>query len=413
MLPSPKDAFHLRHGSLTTDRASVLFVIGGSLDYSAWHDQPKLRGSALKEAILDSPVSEFVQSSLLELLQAESVDDDEMPQLMIRALDLAAERFFNSIKKRAQVQTNELRAEAEGFVEGHERRWGPGLDWLRLHRQCCLEAGQEFQAEFLKHDDYVHDQLLGVLMRLHANACRIQGEIITLLAAGYPDGAYARWRTLHEIAVTAIILHDAGENAARDYIRFGLVQAVKGMNGYQATATRMRREPYSQQELDEANALMKRICEESDFDFSSRNGWARKYLKSSKFQNLQKAAGLEHWINDYSSASRDVHTDFRRMQSLIGMHTVEEDALLCGPSSYGLAEPAHSAAISLMQATIAFILAHQDRPKSSLDFSASLVFAKVIGMLTDEVGEVFGEIHKEQSAVGRPVVKKAKRTEDS
>lgn len=33
--------------------------------------------------------------------------------------------------------------------------------------------------------------------------------------------------------------------------------------------------------------------------------------------------------------------------------------------------------------------------------------------LTDEVGSVFEEIHKEQAATGRPVVEHAKRREDS
>ncbi len=65
--------------------------------------------------------------------------------------------------------------------------------------QISIEAGMEFQKYFLTFPEYMADPLLGVLMRQHANACRITGEIILMLKGGYPDGAIARWRTLFEI----------------------------------------------------------------------------------------------------------------------------------------------------------------------------------------------------------------------
>lgn len=345
----------------------------------------------------DLTIQQLVHDAVVALLEEAGDDVENIEPLVTQAIDSVASRLFDSIAGLAPDQVKELHSDIDAFQVRHEARWGKGLEWLRLHRHYCIEAGQQFQSEFLKHPKFVHDPLLGVLMRLHASACRIQGEIITLLAAGYPDGAFARWRTLHEIAVTASVLRDAGENAAVDYIKFGIVQAVNGMNGFQETAARMKREAYRPEEIQEANALRERLMAESDIDFKSRNGWARKYIGSSKFEKLQAAAGLAHWRNDYSLASRDVHTDFRQMHAFLAMSGIHPSVLLAGPSDSGIVEPAHSAAITLMQATVAFIFARNGDSDCPIDFSSSVVIGRVLQRLTDEVGRVFMELHERRN----------------
>ena len=44
---------------------------------------------------------------------------------------------------------------------------------------------------------------------LQRRGCQVSAEIVTRLAAGFADGAMARWRTLFEIAVIVDILHGA------------------------------------------------------------------------------------------------------------------------------------------------------------------------------------------------------------
>lgn len=58
----------------------------------------------------------------------------------------------------------------------------------------------------MEKQDYLFEALTG----LHARACRVAVEIHHLLAGGFPMGALARCRTLHEIAVTMMILADFG-----------------------------------------------------------------------------------------------------------------------------------------------------------------------------------------------------------
>ena len=56
-------------------------------------------------------------------------------------------------------------------------------------------------------------------MHLHANACLVTSEVITLLEAGYSSGATARWRSLHEVAVYAMFIVKHGPGTAERYLR--------------------------------------------------------------------------------------------------------------------------------------------------------------------------------------------------
>lgn len=337
-------------------------------------------------------VHALVDSALRGLLQ--SAPDVTDPEHALRqALDVAAEELFQSILKLSSDLAERDRAEHDAFLSRNRERWGRGFDLLRIFRHINLEAGQLFQEEFLQYEHFRREPLLGVLLRLHAHACRIFGEIITLLDAGYPDGAFARWRSLHEIAVTGIVLRENGAAAAEDYRLYGVVQAVAGMNSFQETAVEMGREEYSAEELKAASELSTRILSARGDDFRSRNGWARRYIGSSKFENLQRAAGLEKWRADYKFASRDIHTDYREMGSLLAMAEAKTDLLVCGQSNSGIVEPAHSAAITLLRVTTTLVLTHSENGDCPIDYTNSIVLVKVLGFLLDEIGHVFLELH--------------------
>lgn len=332
---------------------------------------------------------------IAERLGTEVVDTELIAK---QAIESVAESIFDSMIAQAREHQDQSQRDLAEFQARHEAKWKRGFWWLHLHRYACIDAGREFQREFLAHERYLHDPLFGVLIRLHAHACRIQAEVISLLAAGYPDGAFARWRTLHEIAVTAIVLREAGERAAVDYIKFGIVQAVNGMHSFQETADRMGRRPYTVEEIRRANATRDEMTADSDVDFKSRNGWARKYVGTSRFEKLQRAAGLDHWRTDYSFASRDIHADFRQMSALLAMSKAAPEVLLVGPSDTGIVEPAHSGAIALMQTTVAFITARNEDEDCPIDFSTSVVMSKVLQRMTDEVGQVFLKLSEDQGA---------------
>lgn len=220
-------------------------------------------------------------------------------------------------------------------------------------------------------------------MRQHANACRIAGEIILLLKGGYPDGALARWRSLFEISVTCLVINKYGCDAAKDYIRHGLIKAVEGMEEYQKTAKEMNLQPYDENEISAAIAFKEQIS-----DGESHFHWARKYAGFSKLEKLREDVGLGKWSHNYKLASRNVHADYSEMLSLFAMCEAKQDMLLVGQSNSGMIEPAHMTAITLAQITSAFLTAHIHED-NELDYTNSTLFLMLIQHYVDAVGESF------------------------
>ena len=288
-------------------------------------------------------------------------------------------------------QVEHFNTKDDGFRERCYKKWKPGFDVFQIFRHFCIEIGSLFQKEFCQYEAYLHDPLLGVLMRQHAHSCRIMGEVEVLLRNGYPDGALARWRALHEIAVTSILIQKHGRPIAEDFIRFGIVEAVKGMETYQETAVDMAREPYVKAELDKARKSRDEILENRR-EFNSRGGWAIPYVGAGRFEKLQECAGLAKWKNDYKWASQNVHANYREMRKLLGMAEAKEDVLLVGSSNSGFTTPAHSSAIALGQVTSVFLTCYIDDDHCPIDYTFVSVCLPTMNFLIQEIGQKFIEV---------------------
>jgi len=115
-------------------------------------------------------------------------------------------------RKSSQRLLQEHRTATSGFEERLQARWATPLDslehlWLRAH----AEAGRhncEQRPGAAKDQDYEFD----ALARLHARASRASSEALVLLRSGYADGAYTRWRTVHEV----VVMRRAGFHGHRD-----------------------------------------------------------------------------------------------------------------------------------------------------------------------------------------------------
>ena len=87
------------------------------------------------------------------------------------------------------------------------RRWGTALDayymvTLGAAELGALAAQPRPQATF--------DSVSKALILLQAQACQTSFEVHALLTAGFPGGAYGRYRTLHELAVIAALMSQYG-----------------------------------------------------------------------------------------------------------------------------------------------------------------------------------------------------------
>lgn len=313
---------------------------------------------------------------ILEKMKIEATDIDYES-----VLNILADSLFEVIEKQESDHISDLNSRTREFEKRNYKRWDIGFQKLEMLREISLEAGIEFQNSFLTDKRYKNDPLLGVLMRQHANACRVSGEIILLLKGGYADGALARWRTLFEISVNCLVLRKYGREAAEDYIKHGQVKAFESMEEYQKTADAMKREPY----LNEHLILAKQIKEQMTSG-ETHFHWAKKYAGFSKLDKLREDIGLDKWSFDYKHASRNIHADYYEMLSLLAMSEAKQDMLLAGQSNSGMVEPAHMTAITLAQITVAFLTTYLEED-NDLDYTVSTIFLILIQKYVDAVGK--------------------------
>lgn len=299
-------------------------------------------------------------------------------------IELAALVLIEDTNEQEEVNVKRVMLEHDAFLKRNRERWALGFRKLHALRETCLQAGMNFQQQFIQIPKYETDELIGVLMRQHAHACRITGEIIHLLEGGYPDAALARWRTLHEIVVTCLVIKKCGRVAAIDYIKHGMVQTVEGIEEHRKTADAMGQETFSDQEAEFYTELKNSITQ-------GRPGWhwAREHTGYKKIDKLREFVELDKWSHNYKLASRNIHADYYEMASLYGMNEAKEDLLLYGQSNSGLTEPAHFTAIALAQITSVFLTTYIEESDTGLDYADSTLFMKIIENYVKEVGEAF------------------------
>jgi Family of unknown function (DUF5677) len=307
-------------------------------------------------------------------------------------LNLVSEKLYDLTVSTEVDNVNQLNMKNEAFIKRNYERWKSGFQKLQMLHEISLEAGMEFQKQFLQYPEYETDPLLDVLMRHHVSACRITGEIILLLRGGYADGALARWRTLFEISVNGLVIQKHGRNAAKDYIKHGKITAITGMMEYQKTAKDMNREPYSDNELETA-ILLKEKLSGGNNSFC----WAREHAKVGKLGRLVEYVGMGKWSHDYKLACEQVHANYSEMLSLLGMSEAKQDMLLAGPSNSGLVEVAHMTAIILSQITEIFLTSHINE-SNKLDYSDSMIYLSLIKKYVDAVGVEFLRSYTETSS---------------
>ncbi len=304
-------------------------------------------------------------------------------------LEKAGLMLIETINSQESKNVESVISENDAFIKRNRERWSLGFTKLHALRETCLEAGMNFQQQFIKFPKYENDELIGVFMRQHAHACRILGEIIHLLEGGYPDAALARWRTLFEMVVTCLVIQKCGREAAIDFIKHGMVQTAEGIEEHRKTAEAMKQETFTDEEAKFYSELKGTIT----------NGepgwhWARKHTGLKKIDKLREFVGLDKWSHNYKLASRNVHSDYYEMASLYGMREAKQDLLLCGQSNSGLTEPAHFMAISLAQITSIFLTTYIDDKESDLEYTDSILFMKIIDNYVNEVGQAFLEVEK-------------------
>lgn len=314
---------------------------------------------------------------------------------MEEVMETAPPGVVRSLKIDAPRMLNEYRRLNAGFEKRLRQRWGTALDLYFMIAICCLEIGTEgYVAANSQGGDDNERALLEAVSGLQARACRTALEVHTLLQAGFPRGAQARARTIHELAVTAgVLTHFASvpghEDIALRYLRFDQITNHMDAEEHQKHAERLGQDPLSEDEMVDIRAARQDALAMFP-ELDQPNGWAvglPGLTKRPTFTQLEVLAQLDHLRPYYTWASHEVHANAKgvRLNLVDGF---EGPVKLSGRTNVGLADPAQSALIALTQATTS-MLAVRAVASPSRNVGSQAVLA-----LLDEACDEFARIDR-------------------
>ena len=333
-------------------------------------------------------LQELLESTIEETLASRDLDqsvDDMIPGLVDNIADL----FLARIRQDASSGLKRHRRDRKGFEKRLNECWKYPLDLLDLVIALSTEAGAEFNRNFRNEAADSGDAVFEALTRLHARGCQVSGEVLALLHAGFADGAHARWRSLHEMAVVASLIQQHGQELAERYLLHENIQQYKLACEYQEFFDRLDVEPPSKEHFDKLKAQCDELIATFGKEFKGDYGWASSAIGSNRptMRDIEQHVQLDRMRPYYRMASDNVHANSHGAYFRLGLHSSQEEVLLAGPSNLGLADPGHSTAISLSQLTATLLVT-----ESVLD---CVVTMKILVELTDEVGEAFLKVDQE------------------
>ena len=335
--------------------------------------------------LLQKTFDEAIRQQLESAVSEQELEKiaDAAPGQLEKLIGALPSEMLSSIKAMAEDGLAERRALHAEFVERNVHRWKQGFDLLELQIEIAIEAGESFNDQLRPEAALQGNLLFDLLVRLHAKGCLISKEITALLMNGYADGAHARWRALHEIAVTAMFLAAHGKDAVQRYVDHEFVEAYKGASQLNNYKSRLKVTGFSNEELEQLKGQYDAVLKCYGKEFGKSYGWAMPFLRgvNPTFSALEKAVGLDHWRPYYRLASQNIHANVKAIRYSLGLSEAVEDVLQVGPSNSGMTDPAHSTAIALSQLTSTLLLS-----VPNLD---GIVSTKMVLSLADEIRDAF------------------------
>lgn len=333
----------------------------------------------------DDPSITITEEETTEILDRYRNLRDQIGSILQSTIDDVSPSFIEALHERWAHEAEAQAQDRKQFEERLLQRWGPGIQHLRMALTIARDLGESAHAS-LRRQNISSPHLVDVLSRLHARACQVTEEVVVLLTSGLADGAMARWRTLHEIAVVGFFLKASGERAAERYTAHQAIESFRAATDYRECSAALGYEPIPEEEYLELKRQRDALLERYGVEFNKSYGWAADALgnRNPTIRDIERAAGIDKLRAHYRMASHNVHANPKGIFFSLGLPDGTA-ALLAGRSDAGLADPGHSCAISLLHITTALCTLEPD-----LD---SLVGLRALDAITHQIGESLGAAH--------------------
>lgn len=276
---------------------------------------------------------------------------DEFPQL----IKMTTKQIDKSLQRTARNQIVINNKATASFSRHLSRFWRRPIDFLRLLIILSLEMGETLNEDATKTRE--KSPRLNALFWLHSRACQISNEIVSLLSAGFADGAMARWRALHEINVVAQLLSKNEDELSLRYLQHINVEILKEAILYKKHHKHLRYPPPDDASERKLRREVARLKRKYGKEFTSDYGWASSTLglRKPSLADIERLVSLDHLRPFYKVASNATHASIKGSVFRLSSHPTEQ-TMVAGPSIYGLDDPGQLCAITLVQVTSALLL---------------------------------------------------------
>lgn len=321
---------------------------------------------------------------------------DRLNHVIVDTVKQFSPQFLNSLRENLPSQLEHNKASQADFEQVLYSRWKEGLDLLNMLVLLAKETGSNLLEDVKSEEEPCNEEeaeMHWVLFSLHARACRIASEVVCLLHGGFADGANARWRSLHEVAVVATFLSQYGPEVAQRYHDHSAIEQLKGAEVYQLHCNALGHEPISDSNLAALRLAADEAIAKYGDTFRSDYGWASKALnlKRPTFVEVEDALQLAPWRPVYKLACQSVHAGSDALKFSLADPDAEDLVMLAGSSDAGLADPAISTAMSLTMASAAVLSV-----QPNLD---SLIGCQCLQLLTEEIQATFLELERQYDSI--------------
>ena len=317
--------------------------------------------------------------------------------------EVASKFVYNEMMKNSRKNLELTRMQNREFENRLNFLWKEPFELFETLIYISQEIGDEFNQEFRPDAVKENDLVFEILIRLHGRACQTALEILVLMQKGFPEGAIARWRTLHEIVIISSFIQEFGQNAAERYYFHDAIQSWKSIKGYLNDPILYEKhkqalsEPLlSMREMKKIEKIKEKLCEKYKKGYDGDYGWAADIISNPNLTNLEKHVKLDHLNPYHRMANISIHGGSKGIKFFLS--SPNNNFIPAGPGNMGMATPGQLAAISLLQINT-FLLITRPCVKQFADIST-------MKKLVRKISRSFAKVERESMKIYRELHEK-------
>jgi hypothetical protein len=272
-----------------------------------------------------------------------------------------SEEIYQYIIQHSEENCEIIRTENKEFEAKISLLWKDPFELFETLIYVSQEIGNEFNNEFrqdaVKNNDFVFEALI----HLHGRACQIALEILKLMQSGFPDGAIARWRTLHEIAIISTFIQNMGNDTAERYLLHDAIESYNSIEKYIRKPEIYKKHQSildnplpSFKEMNQVKKIKITLCEKFGRGYEKDWGWAANIIDDPNFSKIEEYVAMDHLRPYYKMANISTHAGSKGIR--FHLTSPNKNLIHAGPGNMGMADPGQLAAISLLQVNTTLLI---------------------------------------------------------